>query len=286
MELVDFDGLFDKKLTEYMKKNPKKRTEKEWEDVIPELYKKFGDTYLPKYGCTPRQYYARMDDREVVETLKKHLSEKVPVPEFLCSEIEKRDVAEQILPLIDDKDEETVLYAIHFIGEDERAFDAYFTALQSGKKGEDAENEMTDCLKGVADKVKERALALFKEAKKSENENAERLAEYMIEILSRVKERDEEIFTILCEAFSSDESKMPMRASYLAEYGDERALPLLLKRIENREIGFTEFRELKYAVERLGGEYNEPRTFEHDDDFLKVEDMSEKEGFTQIGDLS
>lgn len=53
MELVDFDGLFDKKLTEYIKKNGGKRTEKEWEDVIPQLYKKFGDTYLPKYGARP-----------------------------------------------------------------------------------------------------------------------------------------------------------------------------------------------------------------------------------------
>ena len=37
MELIDFDGLFDKKLTEYMKKNGGKRTEKEWENLIPEL---------------------------------------------------------------------------------------------------------------------------------------------------------------------------------------------------------------------------------------------------------
>ena len=55
MELVDFDGLFDKKLTGYMKQNGGKRTEKEWEDAIPKLYQKFGDTYLPKYGCTPRR---------------------------------------------------------------------------------------------------------------------------------------------------------------------------------------------------------------------------------------
>lgn len=108
----------------------------------------------------------------------------------------------------------------------------------------------------------------------------------MLEILSRVTIGNDEIFNVLLAAFSDDESKIPMRASYLASYGDERALPVLLKRIENREIGFNEFRELKYAVEALGGEYNEPRSFEHDEDFLKVEDQSQKEGFSEIGDLS
>ena len=42
MKLIDFDGLFDEKLAQYMSENKKKPTEREWEDVIPKLYKKFG----------------------------------------------------------------------------------------------------------------------------------------------------------------------------------------------------------------------------------------------------
>ena len=53
-----------------------------------------------------------------------------------------------------------------------------------------------------------------------------------------------------------------------------------------KKIGFVEFRELKYAIEALGGEYNEPRTFDGDEDFMKVEDQSAKEGFSEIGNLS
>ena len=41
MKLIDFDGLFDEKLTQYMSENKNKHTEKEWENVIPKLYKKF-----------------------------------------------------------------------------------------------------------------------------------------------------------------------------------------------------------------------------------------------------
>ena len=67
-----------------------------------------------------------------------------------------------------------------------------------------------------------------------------------------------------------------MRASYLAAYGDERALPHLLERIEDRTIGFVEFQELKYASEALGGEYDEPRDFSDDKDYLAVEVASSK----------
>ena len=55
MKLIDFDGLFDEKLTEYMEENKNKYTEKQWEDVIPRLYKKFGDTRIAKLGCTPKE---------------------------------------------------------------------------------------------------------------------------------------------------------------------------------------------------------------------------------------
>ena len=52
MKLIDFDGLFDEKLTQYMRENKKKRTAKQWEDIIPKLYKQFGDTYIAKLKCT------------------------------------------------------------------------------------------------------------------------------------------------------------------------------------------------------------------------------------------
>ena len=62
MKLIDFDGLFDEKLAQYMAQNKNKHTEREWENVIPKLYKKFGDTRIAKIGCTPKEYYARMSD--------------------------------------------------------------------------------------------------------------------------------------------------------------------------------------------------------------------------------
>ena len=72
-KLIDFDGLFDEKLNEYMHMNAGKYTEKQWENVIPKLYKQFGDTYVAKAGNTPKGYYADMTDDELVEVTPKSI---------------------------------------------------------------------------------------------------------------------------------------------------------------------------------------------------------------------
>ena len=267
MKLIDFDGLFDEKLTQYMTENKEKHTEKQWESLIPKLYKKFGDTLIPKLGCTPKDYYARMTDDELAQTLLQHLEQDVPVPEFLCSEIEERDNAETLLPLLKSEDAQTVSYAVNLLGDDKRAFDEYFAILTENRLDEDVRSDLTDILRAHADEIKEKALSAYK---------AGIAKVYMLEILSRVKTRDDEVYGVLLKAFQdAEDTSFP--AGYLAAYGDERALSVLLHKIEDRSIGFVEFQELKYAIEALGGEYNEPRDFSSDKDYLAIEAASFKQ---------
>ncbi len=261
MKLIDFDGLFDEKLTQYMEENKNKYKEKQWEDVIPRLYKKFGDTYIAKIGCTPKEYYARMTNEELVQTLSLHLTSDVPVPEFLCTEIEERGEVETLLPLLKGNDIQTAVYAVNLIGDSPLAFDGYFSILTENRFDEDVRNDIIDVFKFHADEMKEKALAAYEQGIQKE---------YMLEILSRIKTPDDKVYQILLSEFQTDEN-LPMRASYLAAYGDERALPYLLRRIEDKSLGFVEFQELKYAIEALGGEYNEVRDFTADKDYLAVE---------------
>lgn len=261
MKLIDFDGLFDEKLTQYMTENKDKHTEKEWESVIPKLYKKFGDTHIPKLGCTPKEYYARMGDSELAETLLQHLQQDVPVPEFLCTEIENRNNADVLLPLLKSDDVQTVAYAVNLLGDNPLAFDEYFSILTEDRLNEEIRSDLADILRLHADEIKDKALAAYR---------AGRAKVYMLEILSRVKVRDDEVYQTLFNAFlNADDTSF--YAGYLAAYGDESALPALLRKIEDRSIGFVEFQELKYAVEALGGEYNEPRDFSADKDYLAIE---------------
>ena len=262
MKLIDFDGLFDEKLAQYMEENKSKYTEKQWEDVIPRLYKKFGDTYVAKIKCTPKQYYAKMTDDELAQTLFAHLRSDIPIPEFLCTELEDRRCVEPLLPLLSSDEPQAVSYAINLIGVDERAFDVYFDILLTNRLDEEIRSDIADIFKTVADQVKDRALQAYK---------AGLAKEYMLEILSKVKARDEEVYQLLLSAFLTDVDNLPMHASYLAAYGDARALEPLLKAIEDESIGFIEFQELKYAIEALGGEYDEPRDFSADRDYLAIE---------------
>ncbi len=264
MELIDFDGLFDEKLTQFIEQNKEKYTEKQWENVIPKLYKKFGDTYVAKIKCTPKEYYARMTEKELVETLAQHLVKGVPVPEFLCAEIEGRDATNALLALLENADETVANYVVNLVGADTRAHAYYFDILINGRFTEELRSDLTDVLRSSADEVKTQALSNYREGKGGD---------YMLEILSRVKERTDEVFETLLNAFLSDEEKIPVYAGYLAAYGDERALPYLLNKIEDRSLGFVSFQELKYAIEALGGEYNEPRDFSADKDFIAVEAM-------------
>ncbi|MDE7454171.1 MAG: hypothetical protein K2N22_07175 [Clostridia bacterium] len=254
MKLYDFDGMFDEKLADYLKKNADKHKESEGEDIIPALYKKFGDTYIKAVGDTPNGFYAKMSDGELIKALSTHLKQGVPVSEFLCAAIESRNAVELLLPLLDGSEEERD-YAINLIGASEQALDKYFEMLLDKNSSEDLKNRCVDYIKENADKVLNRAVENYEKGLE---------CEYMLEIMSRCKVRSDKVFEILLKEFRSDPENLPMHASYLAAYGDERALEYLLDKIDEDGISFIEYQELKFAIEALGGEYTKERDFSND----------------------
>ena len=253
MKLYDFDGMFEEKLADYIKRNPRGYTEKQWEDVIPSMYSKFGDTVVKSIGKSPNQFYAEQSDEELVASLRAHLKKGVPVSEYLCNAIEGRNMDELLIPLLDGSEDE-VAYALNLIGASQKALPVYMRLL-TASQSEDVRNTCVDNVKLFADDVKEEALKNYALGVKPE---------YMLEILSRCKERDERVYDILIKAFRTADENLAMRASYLAAYGDERALPHLLEKIEDEDITYADFQELKFAIEALGGTYNRERDFSSD----------------------
>ena len=260
---IDFDGLFEEKLAEYMKSNAGKYTEKQWESVIPKLYKQFGDIFVASAGDTPKGYYRSMTDEELVGSLKQHIEEDVPVSDFLLREIESRGCIEGLLSLLKSGDERLVTLAANLAGSSEKAFPAYFELLERDIDSE-LKDEIIERLKGNADAAKELALAYFEKGV---------LREVMLEILSRVKGRDERVLEVLVKEFRTGED-IPLHAGYLAAYGDERSLPALLEVIDREDINYLEFQELKCAIETLGGEYANERDFSQDSYYIQIEAQS------------
>ena len=259
MKLYDFDGMFDEKLAEYVKKNADKYTESEWEDIIPQMYARFGDTVIKSIGKSPNEYYAGMPDEQLISQLKAHLKQGIAVSEFLCNAIEKRGSDELLIPLLSGTDEE-IAYAMNLLGASKAAVGEYMRLLVTSDD-EDVSNTCVDNLKQFADDIKDEALDNYNNGVKSE---------YMLEILSRCVLQDDAIFDILIKEFRSDPEKVPMHASYLASYGDERALPYLMDKIDEEGISYIEYQELKYAIESLGGSYDKERDFSNDEYYQAI----------------
>ena len=202
-----------------------------------------------------------VSDSALVETLKEYLLQDVPVPDILCEELESRGVFPELLALLDETDEELVHYALNIIGSDSRAFGRYIAMLSEDAYDEHIKDSLADLLKARADDAAEGVLPLV---------NTESGA-YALEILSKVKRRDERVYKALLDAFlGADDADAPLYAGYLASYGDERALPSLLSAIEREDIGYVLFQELKFAIEALGGEYDKERDFSNDPAFKKI----------------
>jgi hypothetical protein len=265
--------MFDEKLSAYISKNAQKYKEEEWEDAIPQMYAKFGDTVIKSLGMTPNQYYAQMSDEELVKTLSAHLKQGVPVSEFLCNAIEARNADELLLSFLDGTDDE-ISYALNLLGASPLAIPKYIK-LMIESDSEDIKNTCVDYIKERADDVKDQVIDYYKKGV---------CKEYMLEIMSRCIVKDDTIFDILIKEFRSDDGNIPMHSSYLAAYGDERALPYLMDKIDDDGISYVEYQELKFAIEALGGSYNKERDFSNDPyyEMIKSHGASEIDIFKDI----
>ena len=272
MKLIDLDGQFNRRVAKYLAKHAGERTEEEWEDAIAAAYRKFADTPMEEIGTTPRLYFAGMTNGRLVETLKEYLLQDVTVPDILLEELEKRGAVPETLALLRETDESLVLYAVHFIGADPQAAPRYAQMLAEDAYDEHVKDEVAEKLAEMADAVTDELLALAGGPARA----------YALELLSRTARRDERVLRALVDAFlSADEADLPQYAGYLAAYGDERALPALLQRIEEK-IGFAAYRELKFAIEALGGSYDEARDFSQDAAYKKVAEAAEAGAETDI----
>ncbi len=253
MKLFDFDALFEKKLSEYISKAPARYDAEGWERAIPKLYDRFGDTPIPAVGCTPREFYARMTPAELVEALVSHREQGVAVSDFLLRALEERARKEDLLPLLAREDDLAVT-AASLIGPDERAFPAYLSMLE---RGAGVQNAAMEQLLAGAEQAKPLILAALKEGK---------CREHLLELLAHTAAGDDEVLDILLRDLR-ESGEEAAAADRLAAYGDERALPALNELIVREDIGYLAYRELKYAIEALGGEPCE-RDFSESTDYL------------------
>ncbi len=266
INIIDLDALFDKYIEGYVYANIGKVKPEEIENKIPELYEKFGDEKLNELdGKTPNTYYAQFSGEELVACLKEHLEKRVAVSDFLCEAITQNKQNENALvnSLNDQDDEEFILYVMNMLGEmnSDAGLDRYLDFI-AWDYSEGIRELATELLGGFAEKVKEGVLVRYAECEEDKKP-------YYTEILSKTK-NDDRVFDILILEFAKHKENIPLYANYLAKYGDDRALPFLLKAIDQEKISYADFEELRFAIEALGGEYNKKRDFSADKTYKKI----------------
>lgn len=274
---VDIDALFEKFVKEQVARSEKKRTLEEWESNIPELYEAFGrQSFEELDGKTPETYYEGESGQELVESLCRQIDGGLAVSEYLCSAIAaSADAEKPLIALLDCGEEEKTMYALNLLGEKDSdlAVPKYVEIVSSSGCDEHARELAAELLSAKSEQCKETLLRLYNDAEESTKE-------LFCDILSRCA-ADERIYAVLEDAFVSHPDRPTLYSSFLARYGDERALGVLYEAIERPALDFSEFRELKFAIETLGGEYEKKRDFSQDKIFKKLKAENEKSHRTE-----
>ncbi len=271
IKVIDIDKLFDEYISDFVYKNIGKMKPEDIENKIPELYLKFGDEKLKELdNKSPVEYYLQFSIDKLLTCLKSHLEQKIDVPDFLCeainSDINNED---ELVKALDDDNEEFMLYAMNMLIDlQSKNCLTKFLELILWDYSEPIKELATEYLRENADKVKQEILNQFNECEID-------VKEYMTEILSGCN-NDDKVFDILIEQFVKNEDKTPIYSGYLAKFGDERAIPFLMERIEREDISYADFEELRFAIETLGGEYNKIRDFKKDKSYQKIKQVSNK----------
>ncbi len=264
IKIIDVDNLFDSYIEGYVMENVGKVKPEEIENKIPVLYAEFGDKSLKELdGKTPNTFYRQFSAAELLECLKGHIEKDVAVSDYLCEAL--RDTAEKEMAeeLNKELPEEYALYLMNILSDagSTLAVNRYLDFVLFDYS-ENMREVATELLYPFADLIKEKALDNFDDASKQ-------VKDCLIDIFSHAS-HDDRIFNILIEEFCTNKKNLALNSAYLSKYGDERALTYLLEAIEDKNISYTDFEELRFAIESLGGEYTEQRDFSSDSNYKKL----------------
>ena len=264
-KVIDIDNVFDDFLVKYINENKGKFTEKQWEEKIPVMYLEFGSTALEELdGATPEEYYSDLTGEELAKLLAAHVEKEVPVSDFLCEALIKSDCEKYLVNYIDNEHDQTlVAYSVNVLNDKKStlALDRYLNLILSDQTCNDMKELLAESLVNHAELVKEQVLENYEKAGVN--------SFYLLEILSVCK-KDDRVLEILLNELKSHLSDIPVYVNYIMQYGDEKALPTLLELIDNEKINYVDFKELKFAIEFLGGEYTKERDFSNDKYYKRI----------------
>ena len=259
-KVLDVDALFENYIKDYVLKSVGKIKPEEIENQIPKLYEKFGQEKLKELGgLSPVEFYQNNTSKDNVELLKLHVENQVCVSDFLTQALINSDSEKEIVKALNESEEEEFLcYLISILNDKNCSLCAKrYLEFVLYDYSENLRELATESLYSFADEVAGEIIKEFENLSPNKKECA-------LDILSHVNEKKDEIFDLLISEFVKNPKKTALYAGFLARYKDERALAFLYAKIEEENLSYADFEELRFAIETLGGEYNKERDFSKD----------------------
>lgn len=266
MNCINFDQKFEQYMTVWVKNNAAKYKDNMdvIEGMMPDIYMEFlarPATWLG--GKAPQSYFEQYDDAAMlVEWMCEYEKQRVPMPDLLLDRIgEMGDKAEApLLALLTKKKVPTsaLMTAVSLLREIESTapMQLYIERIAALTEPDEKGDMYAESLLAMGEAAVEPMIAVLPGC-------SETGRDIFADILSNYP-GDDRIFELLMERFTKCEDRVALFASYLAKFGDDRALPALEKAARDERINYLDFVEVSSAIEALGGDRPAEREFSGD----------------------
>ena len=253
MKIIDFDAKFTEILTDWIEKNRSRfRRPEDMEDEVPDVYLKFLNTpedWLD--GKTPGEYFDQFDDSQALcDLVCDYIRDGVPVPDPLLDRLEELADEPTLLKLALNKQApcEARMTAIELLRQvDSRLPMVDFIRWQVDRDEED------DLLDNALDSLRQMGPDVVRPAKVAFLAADDEGKEALVDVLADYP-GDQDVFDFALNQFKTRKDKRALYAGYLAKLEDDHALEALLDVAEGDDVSYTDFIEIRSAIERLGSE--------------------------------
>lgn len=253
MSIIDFDARFTEVLNKWIEENRHRfRRPEEMEDEVPDVYLRWLNTPADWLeGSAPGEYFDRFSDSaQLCGLLCEYIKGGVPVPDPLLDRLAELGDEAALMALVKDKSApcEARMDGIELLRQLESTLPMVdFIRWQVERDEEDdildnALESLRQMGEGVRGPAKVAFLAAGPEGK-----------EALLDVLADYP-GDEDVFRFALEQFKTTRDKRALYAGYLAKLDDDHALEALLDVAEGDDVTYTDFIEIRSAIERLGSE--------------------------------
>lgn len=262
---MNFDKLFEK----YVKERINEREDgEEPEEFLARLYNRFENDFCPQLDTSPKLYVKALSNTDLLRQFKLEATSDC-VSALTVDELASRRLASELhLMMLSEDNPVLRLTAVEILANTGGRHDLelYLDILESKELDSELREKLIEILKQNAAAVQEQ---LYRRAAGANLEYKTILGE-----IALAAPRDERTLRLLLELFNEGDN-IPLYASYLGTYGDERAAAALYRALDT--ACYADFIELTNAIERLGGTVDgEMKDFSEDPTYLLIKGEENK----------